>query len=356
MTQLELDHEGRLTYVRDHSAAAAEKRDRRKRRLTGAHSSRSPDLDETQLQPAEPLWNWLATSDTRAAWTGTWPGSGRPLRVEAAALGGRPVAFMLIGPGGRPGACRKSAEARREGHGHGALRAGVSGSSQVRGFWPEESARRSRRSAGRGPAGVCMFSVLMALWLCQVHLVASLGPARRVPDRRVHRQLLRRAPLDDLCRAGAVRPATVAAGPRLLDERADGACPRSGRRTRRADRLGARRGVGADDSSGRPLLEAQRPRGLSGIDGSALRPSRDHWERPCRKHPTRSETCFSISSCCSCFEWSCGVNGGPRSGSRQSSWCLNALGSDHPWLGALIGFLYFGSGAFIVLRWGSCRS
>jgi hypothetical protein len=31
---------------------------------------------------------------------------------------------------------------------------------------------------------------------------------------------------------------------------------------------------------------------------------------------------------------------------------LNALGSDHPWLGALIGFLYFGSGAFIVLRWG----
>ena len=31
---------------------------------------------------------------------------------------------------------------------------------------------------------------------------------------------------------------------------------------------------------------------------------------------------------------------------------LSALGNDHPWLGALMGFLYFGSGAFTVLRWG----
>jgi serine/threonine-protein kinase len=50
------------------------------------------------LQPADPVWTWLAASDTRAAWTGVWPGSKRPLRVEAAALGGRPVAFMLAGP------------------------------------------------------------------------------------------------------------------------------------------------------------------------------------------------------------------------------------------------------------------
>ena len=54
------------------------------------------------LQPAEPQWNLLAASDTRAAWTGTWPESGQPLRVEAAALGGRPVAFMLAGPWQKP--------------------------------------------------------------------------------------------------------------------------------------------------------------------------------------------------------------------------------------------------------------
>ncbi len=55
-------------------------------------------LDPAQLKPAEPLWTWLASSDTRLAWTGTWPGTERPLRVEAASLRGRVVAFMLMGP------------------------------------------------------------------------------------------------------------------------------------------------------------------------------------------------------------------------------------------------------------------
>ncbi len=31
---------------------------------------------------------------------------------------------------------------------------------------------------------------------------------------------------------------------------------------------------------------------------------------------------------------------------------LSALGNDHPWIGGLTGFLYFGSGAFAMLRWG----
>jgi len=31
---------------------------------------------------------------------------------------------------------------------------------------------------------------------------------------------------------------------------------------------------------------------------------------------------------------------------------LSALGDDHPWIGGLMGFLYFGSGAFAMLRWG----
>ncbi len=56
------------------------------------------NLDPSHLTPTEPLWTWLATSDIRVAWTGTWPGSDRPLRVEAAALRGKPVAFALLGP------------------------------------------------------------------------------------------------------------------------------------------------------------------------------------------------------------------------------------------------------------------
>ena len=59
-------------------------------------------LDQSKFQSAEPLWTWLATSDTRVAWTGTWPESERPLRVEAASLRGNPVAFSLIGPWTKP--------------------------------------------------------------------------------------------------------------------------------------------------------------------------------------------------------------------------------------------------------------
>jgi serine/threonine-protein kinase len=55
-------------------------------------------LDPKQFQPTEPVWTWLATSDTRVAFTGVWPGTQRPLRVEAASLRGQPVAFSLIGP------------------------------------------------------------------------------------------------------------------------------------------------------------------------------------------------------------------------------------------------------------------
>jgi len=54
-------------------------------------------VDPSTLQSAEPQWSSLANSDTRAAWTGTWPGSNRPLRIEAAAWHGKPVFFNTIG-------------------------------------------------------------------------------------------------------------------------------------------------------------------------------------------------------------------------------------------------------------------
>jgi serine/threonine-protein kinase len=60
------------------------------------------DLDPAKFQPAEPQRTWLATSDAREAWTGVWPGTDRPLRVEAAALRGKPVAFALISPWSQP--------------------------------------------------------------------------------------------------------------------------------------------------------------------------------------------------------------------------------------------------------------
>jgi predicted Ser/Thr protein kinase len=59
-------------------------------------------LDPSQFQSATAEWSSLANSDARAAWTGKWPGSNRPLRIEAGAWHGKPVFFRLIGPWTRP--------------------------------------------------------------------------------------------------------------------------------------------------------------------------------------------------------------------------------------------------------------
>lgn len=59
-------------------------------------------LDSAQFQKAEPEWLSLAAFDERAAWTGTWPGTDYPLRVEASAWRGRPVYFQLMGPWNTP--------------------------------------------------------------------------------------------------------------------------------------------------------------------------------------------------------------------------------------------------------------
>ena len=52
-------------------------------------------LDMAQFHFAAPTWNSLGASDQRAAWTGVWPGTSMPLRVEAASWGGKPVFFQL---------------------------------------------------------------------------------------------------------------------------------------------------------------------------------------------------------------------------------------------------------------------
>jgi len=54
-------------------------------------------LSVADFRAATPTWTSLAAADTRAAWDGTWPGTARPLHVEAAALQGKPVFFQLAG-------------------------------------------------------------------------------------------------------------------------------------------------------------------------------------------------------------------------------------------------------------------
>jgi serine/threonine-protein kinase len=60
-------------------------------------------LDPADLRRVEPIWSPPFFADTRAAWEGHWPARpDLPLRVEAAARGGRPVWFETLSPWTRP--------------------------------------------------------------------------------------------------------------------------------------------------------------------------------------------------------------------------------------------------------------
>ena len=108
MINLELDHQGRLTYFQ---AIPPQK-------LTTTSNATKPQttaaldwsllfsaagLDPSKFQSTEPAWNSLASSDARTAWVGVWPGTTRPLRVEAASFQGKPVFFRLVGDWTEPG-------------------------------------------------------------------------------------------------------------------------------------------------------------------------------------------------------------------------------------------------------------
>jgi hypothetical protein len=132
-------------------------------------------LEVQSLQPSTPRWHWLASADTRAAWTGTWPRSNDALRVEAAALHGRPVAFAALGSWSEP--WRTPAES-----GRGAAAAFailfvmalvilVAGAALAR-----KHLRQGRGDrAGALRLGTVVAVALWLLWLCQVHVSASIG-------------------------------------------------------------------------------------------------------------------------------------------------------------------------------------
>src|SRR5450631_603108 len=134
------------------------------------------EIDPSKLQPAQPEWTSLGAADARAAWTGVWPGSSRPLRVEAAAWHGKPIFFAMIGEWNKPWrmVAPQSADEKKN------------RASQTIGLLLLISmlvggallARRNYRH-GRGDresalrlAGL-MFAIEMVLWLCRSHFAAG---------------------------------------------------------------------------------------------------------------------------------------------------------------------------------------
>ena len=129
-------------------------------------------LDPSQFQNTAPQWSSLANSDERAAWTGKWPGSGRPLRVEAGAWRGKAVFFLMSGPWTRPSRMRPLEETRARKTAQVAdlvlFMGGLLGAALL-------ARRQYKQGKGDRPSAfrlaVVVFLAQMAIWLCFGHFI-----------------------------------------------------------------------------------------------------------------------------------------------------------------------------------------
>src|SRR5438552_2857901 len=133
-------------------------------------------LDPKALISSQPIWNSLASSDTRAAWTGTWPGSTRPLRLEAAALHGKPVSFSLFGPW--TPAWRQNPDQSTKAQQAGAIILVIVACTVMLGaiFFAYRN-YQVRRTDPRGALRLVLFvfAVQMALWIFRAHFTMSIS-------------------------------------------------------------------------------------------------------------------------------------------------------------------------------------
>jgi hypothetical protein len=131
-------------------------------------------IDPASLQPASPRWNSLAAADFRAAWDGKWPGSERPLHIEAAAWHGKPVYFSLISPWTRP---NRTPTVENKGRAGAITSLVVAFLTAAAGMWFAVGnfarGRGDRQTAWR--LACIAFAVGMATFLFHVHFVASLS-------------------------------------------------------------------------------------------------------------------------------------------------------------------------------------
>jgi predicted Ser/Thr protein kinase len=174
MLNVELDPQGQLTYFQA-IPLQKESPSEQSAPLDWNVLFAAAGLDPTKFQKAEPAWNSLATSDMRMAWTGTWPGTTRPLRIEAASWRGKPVFFSLIGDWTKPQRMKSPKESTakkvRDFLGVTVVLAGLLGAVYA--------ARRNYRQGRSDREGALrlasvMFVLEMLLWLTRGHLLPSL--------------------------------------------------------------------------------------------------------------------------------------------------------------------------------------
>ena len=177
MINLHLDPQGRLTYF---EAIPAEKLEANRQTPGAAPFDwnllfSAAGLEASKFQPTTSTWNSLAASDARMAWTGLWPGSTRPLRVEAASFQGKPVFFRLIGDWTKP---QRMVSSEKKSLGEKAGRI-IGIVLLVGGLIGAALLARRNYLRGRGDRqgalrlAIVIFLFEMALFLCYGHFTAS---------------------------------------------------------------------------------------------------------------------------------------------------------------------------------------
>jgi predicted Ser/Thr protein kinase len=172
MISIELDPQGRLTYFE----AIPPQKDETTTQFAAFDWNvlfSAAGLDAAQFQKTEPMWNSLASSDARLAWTGTWPGTARPLRVEAASWHGKPVFFSLIGDWTKPDRMKSEPSTGKK------IQQYILLALAVAFFFGIIRLARLNYRQGRGDRdgalrlASVMFALEILLWLCRGHIVAG---------------------------------------------------------------------------------------------------------------------------------------------------------------------------------------
>ncbi|HZW92528.1 MAG TPA: serine/threonine-protein kinase [Candidatus Eremiobacteraceae bacterium] len=173
MINVELDPQGRLTYFQ----AIPPQKDSSSAQLALFDWDvffSAAGLDLSQFKKAEPAWNSLANSDARMAWTGAWPGTTRPLRVEAASWQGKPVFFSLVGDWTKPDRMKAPESTGKK------VQQAITIVLFLALFFGAIRLARLNYRQGRGDRdgalrlAAVMFALEILLWLCRGHMVAGI--------------------------------------------------------------------------------------------------------------------------------------------------------------------------------------